>query len=451
MNVKAIEHKVYLFHFAFIILFFITTLSSCSISKQISKKANHILLSDSAISIGHIGISIFEPKSGTYWYNYNADKYFIPASNTKLFTLYAGMKYLGDSLIGLKITETENTIMIEPTGDPTFLLSVYQKQPVFEFLKSTKKEIIGVSDDQHFKSFGKGWAWDDYNDNYMSERSMLPIYGNNVVFSGTRNDLTYIPRSVVTLSFDSIHDKNIPTLYINKITRDFNQNSFHLFFNNTNNESKTVPFITSTELSYKLIADTIHKNIRLQSGTLKNNGREQKKYSIYSQPCDSLFIPMMYNSDNFFAEQTLLMASNEHIGYMSDSDMIDSLLQNDFKDIPQKPRWVDGSGLSRYNLFTPESFIYILNKMKNEFGITKMKKLLPTGGMGTLKNYFNTDSNFIYAKTGTLSNISALSGYLITKKSKLLIFSILANNYQVSSSQIRKLMEHFLVEIKDKY
>ena len=85
--------------FLFLNFYFLLFLSSCSVSKQISKQADTILLKDSAISTGHIGISIYEPATNTYWYNYNATKYFVPASNIKLFTLYAGMKYLGDSLV----------------------------------------------------------------------------------------------------------------------------------------------------------------------------------------------------------------------------------------------------------------------------------------------------------------------------------------------------------------
>jgi D-alanyl-D-alanine carboxypeptidase/D-alanyl-D-alanine-endopeptidase (penicillin-binding protein 4) len=77
-------------------------LSSCSGSKQIGKQSSNILLNDSIISTGQIGISIYEPATNKYWYNHDAEKYFMPASNTKLFSLYAGMKYLGDSLIGLR-------------------------------------------------------------------------------------------------------------------------------------------------------------------------------------------------------------------------------------------------------------------------------------------------------------------------------------------------------------
>jgi D-alanyl-D-alanine carboxypeptidase/D-alanyl-D-alanine-endopeptidase (penicillin-binding protein 4) len=176
------------------------------------------------------------------------------------------------------------------------------------------------------------------------------------------------------------------------------------------------------------------------------------KYSIlHSQPSDSLFKPMMHRSDNFFAEQTLLMASNEYLGYMSDEKIIDTILNSDLINVPQKPKWVDGSGLSRYNLFTAQSFVYILNKMKKEFGFERMKIILPTGGEGTLSSYYKKDAGFIFAKTGTLSNNCAISGYLITKKGKLLIFSILANNYITGATPVRKAVEQFLQQLREKY
>jgi len=136
---------------------------------------------------------------------------------------------------------------------------------------------------------------------------------------------------------------------------------------------------------------------------------------------------------------------------MNDEAIIDTILNTDLKDIPQRPQWVDGSGLSRYNLFTPQDFVYILNKLKNDFGFERLKKILPTGGTGTLKRYFNSDSSFIYAKTGTLSNHVALSGFLITRKNKLLVFSILNNNYEGSTAAVRRAVERFLKQIREKY
>ena len=453
MNVKVHSRCKPFLHFTFIILHFTFIISSCSVSKQISKQANTILLADTAISKGHIGISIYEPATGKYWYNYNADKYFVPCSNTKLFTLYAGMKYLGDSLPGMKIMEFENKICLFPTGDPTLLHPDFKIQPVCDFLSATHKELWGMDNSSNkFKAYGTGWAWDDYNDSYMNERSLLPVFGNNIVFSGTKNNISYFPRSVVSQPTFDTYSNNGATGYINKVDRDFYRNNFIVHIDGKEKKNVVVPFITSIELAFKLLADTIHKYI-VPPNTIPpmDTAYYSKNYRLFSRPSDSLFKPMMHNSDNFFAEQTLLMVSNERLGHMSDEAMIDTLLKTDLKDVPQKPKWVDGSGLSRYNLFTPKSFIYILEKMKNEFGLERLKNILPTGAEGTLKNYFKNDAGYIFAKTGTLSNNCALSGFLITKNGKLLIFSVLANNYQTGAAPVRSAVEHFLLEIRKKY
>jgi D-alanyl-D-alanine carboxypeptidase/D-alanyl-D-alanine-endopeptidase (penicillin-binding protein 4) len=172
---------------------------------------------------------------------------------------------------------------------------------------------------------------------------------------------------------------------------------------------------------------------------------------LYSQKSDSVFSMMMHRSDKFYAEQTMLMAANKRISKMNERQMIDTLLENDLSDIPQRPNWVDGCGLSRHNLFTPNDMVYIVNKIKNEFGIERLKNILPTGGTGTLKNYYQNDSGFIFAKTGSLSNNYCLSGLLITKKNKELIFSIMLNNYLGSANEMRRLIEAYIHEIRLRY
>ncbi|MEI9933992.1 MAG: D-alanyl-D-alanine carboxypeptidase [Ferruginibacter sp.] len=159
---------------------------------------------------------------------------------------------------------------------------------------------------------------------------------------------------------------------------------------------------------------------------------------------------MLYNSDNFFAEQTLLMVSNERLGKMNDEAIIDTLLKNDLKDVPQRPKWVDGCGLSRYNLFSPADFVYILTRMKNEFGLQRLKTILPTANEGTLKSYYQQDSSFIYAKTGSMNGIFCISGYLLTKKNKQLEFSIMANDFQGNPIDVRRSIEQFLERIREK-
>lgn len=421
-------------------------ISSCSVSKQIGKQADTILLKDSSIRTGHIGISIYEPATNKYWYNYNATHYFIPASNTKLFTLYAGMKYLGDSLVGLRVFNDDGNLYLFPSGDPTFLNKEFSYQPVFNYLKNSNASNITIVDSVWREDpLGSGWSWNDYNDNYMAERSSMPVFGNIFELSGTPSELHLYPRFSFNYQYEG-------RLQLSSAYRELGTNNFIFKFNGDRKKTFYVPFATlKGETNKKILSDTLHQKILPQDDFVPVMPGDAKVIVIHSQPSDSLFKPMMHRSDNFFAEQTLLMASNEYLGYMSDEKIIDTLLKTDLKDVPQKPRWVDGSGLSRYNLFTPQSFVYIINKTKNEFGWERLKNILPTGGTGTLASYYRKDSGFIYAKTGTLSNNCALSGVLITSKGRLLIFSVLANNYITGATPVRRAVEKFLLAIRKEY
>jgi serine-type D-Ala-D-Ala carboxypeptidase/endopeptidase (penicillin-binding protein 4) len=112
---------------------------------------------------------------------------------------------------------------------------------------------------------------------------------------------------------------------------------------------------------------------------------------------------------------------------------------------------VDGCGLSRNDLFTPQDFVWLLDTLQKKFGLARMKGILPTGGTGTLTSYYREDAGFIFAKTGSLSGVAALSGYLITKKGKPLLFSILINNYTGSGGSVRRQMEKWIHYIRDGY
>ncbi len=426
------------FKINFSLIHLLSLFTSCSINKQISKQANSLLLKDSAISTGHIGISIYEPATGKYWYNYDATKYFVPASNTKLFSLYAGLKYLGDSLPGLRYElGSDSNLLIQPTGDPTFLHPEFS-QPVYQFLSNYK--WITFTNAKFTDDFlGRGWAWDDYKESYLTQRSNFPVYGNLITIKKNGNDVNFSPGS-----FQYHIAPNTNLLNGFDIEKKWDSNIIGITAGT--NQLLYVPITPNITGIIAMLRDTLHKPVI----PAPDNNRKLKNL-FRSQPSDSLFKPMMHRSDNFYAEQTLMMASNELLGYMNDGKMIDTILNTDLKDIPQKPKWVDGSGLSRYNLFTPQSFVYILSKMKNEFGLERLKNILPTGGEGTITAYYKKDAGFIFAKTGTLSNHCALSGFIITKKNKLLIFSVLANHYQTGATPVRRAVEKFLSAIREKY
>ena len=429
----------------YFLLFILILIYSCTPTKRIGKTAQKNVIESKALSNAHIGISIFEPATGKWWYRYQDDKYFVPASNTKLATCYAAMKYLGDSLAGMDYLETDSVLFIRATADPTFLHRDYKTQPAFAFLKKQTKKLCYVFPNPDVEAYGDGWAWNDYNEGYMAERSELPIYGNVIEYKLQKNNKSYILNGDIPFfkyALNSLVDSLSPHIQITRIRY---ENTFYVQPAKGNFSTVQIPF--RTYQNQRLLEDTL-KKAWLDKVSPPINA---KFISIHSQPTDSLLKPMMHRSDNFFAEQSLLMVSNSRLGYMSDAKIIDNLLQTDFKDLPQKPRWVDGSGLSRYNLFSPQDFVTILNKMKSEFGMERIKNILATGNNGTLTNYYKADSTYIFAKTGTLSGVVAISGFLYTKQNKLLLFSVLVNNHNAAATEVRRTIEKFIEGIRNQY
>jgi serine-type D-Ala-D-Ala carboxypeptidase/endopeptidase (penicillin-binding protein 4) len=353
----------------------------------------------------------------------------------------------------LEVREYNNHLFIRPAGDPTLLHPDYKIQPLLSYLRSldnSKKNVWFGSGYWQSRAWGSGWSWNDFDASYMAERSAMPVYGNLVSFNGKNDKIEVIPsyfNSKLTLN-------NSKPLFVSSVDRAQFRNEYKVFTESNSSRIIQVPFITSDSLNFRLLMDTLKmaKTI-IPPGSAPPpmlNEETPRIYNIKSQLTDSLLKPMMHRSDNFFAEQSLIMVSNTVLGLMNDGKIIDSLLKTDFKDLPQKPRWADGSGLSRFNLFTPQDFIVILNKMKNEFGMERIKTIFPTGNEGTLENYYRSEEGYIFAKTGTLSGVVALSGFIYTKKNKLLIFSILVNNHQASAVQVRRAMEKFVRSLREK-
>jgi D-alanyl-D-alanine carboxypeptidase/D-alanyl-D-alanine-endopeptidase (penicillin-binding protein 4) len=424
-------------------------LLSCHTQQKIQKSttfnstANQdTLLASPDLNGAHIGFAVYNPSNKTYLYNYQGDKYFIPASNIKIVTCYTAMKFLGDSLLGIRyVVKPDSTVEVEANGDPTFLHADFKNQPVYDFLKK-QKTILLTDNNWKSKGWGMGWSWDDYESDYMAQRSLMPIYGNVVHFNKINHPTTS------PLYFQKLLDNGTNINNGNyEIRRDIGSNRFSAVPSTTIFAGEDIPFYTGDqELLINLLEDTLHNKVTPVHFKID---RYSDVVKVYTQPTDSMLKIMMHRSDNFFAEQSLLMVSNELLAEMSTSKLIDSLLKTTFTFLPQKPKWVDGSGLSRYNLFTPEDFVAILNKMKDEFAWNRITNILASGGSGTLGNYYKNSSGKIYAKTGSLSNNVALSGYLITKAGNTLTFSVLVSNYTGSGTNIRRAVEKFLNYVMD--
>jgi serine-type D-Ala-D-Ala carboxypeptidase/endopeptidase (penicillin-binding protein 4) len=420
----------------FIAVATIMILSACSV-----RQAQKTLLSSEGVKGAHIGIAIYNDTKGQWLSKYQSDHYFTPASNTKILATYLGLQFLGDSLPGWKLAENADTLFLMPLGDPSFMHPEFRYQPVVDIIKNTKKQVVIVGNNQdQFEVFGSGWSWADYDQDYQPERSRMPIYGNVVHFYQSNKKLDairpfYFFKEIVDL--DKVEEKNWSR---NRLGNRF-------FTTNENNKSKyfQVPFSQEDMPMVKaleLLNDTLGKKISLQ----KNATIPATSYkTIKTVPTDSLLKIMMLRSDNFYADQIVLMASEQLFGKMDDAALIDSAKKLFFADLPQKMRWADGSGLSRYNLNTPENYIAILKQMQTKFGEARVKNIFEKGGEGTIAAYYKNFPGTMYAKTGTLGGQVALSGFIYTPKQQKLYFSVLvANHMSPTSAQVRRAVEAYL-------
>lgn len=410
---------------------------ACSVSKKMNRIADKDIFSNKHFKQAHTGIAIYDAGSDKMLYRYQSEKYFVPASNTKLASCYVAMKYLGDSLPGIQYQViNDSTVLIAGTGDPTVLHPDFKNQPVYDFLKQFK--FVYIFNPEFNDFLGNGWAWNDYTEDYMAPRSYMPLYGDVVQFKIQQGTIVceppYFKRNLL---MEGQPDEGI------SVFRPWSEN--HFIISKGSSKKVNVPFVPADSTIRNLLADTLH------AAVVSDIRIPQSLNFVYTQPLDTMLSIMMHRSDNFFAEQCLLMTSRKLLGNMNDRQIIQRILSTDFEKLPQQPGWVDGSGLSRYNLFTPHDFVFILTKMKIEFGLERMKSILPTGGTGTLSSLYKNEKGYIFAKTGTLNGVVALSGYLITAKNKLLIFSVLVNNHRSSASDIRKGIEQFLTTIRKKY
>jgi D-alanyl-D-alanine carboxypeptidase/D-alanyl-D-alanine-endopeptidase (penicillin-binding protein 4) len=405
------------------------------------------LLGDTTFRSAHVGVSVYDPVSRKYLYNYQGGKYFVPASNVKIATCYSVMKYMKHILPGVRYYENDTAIYLVPTGDPSFLHRDFAVQPVFDFLKNQKKKIYITDSNWKDKELGRGWSWDDFSDEYMVERNSFPIYGNTLKWVQEKIKGN-IPGSEESVSVYSDPEVNWKVKFETdsgfnkfKVTRDRLSNVFKVAQGNEPYKETIVPFIVNgLSSALELIRDTLGKNIDINNNFFLTDPQQRV---VWSQPTDSLLRPMMHNSDNFFAEQLLLMVSEEKTGVFNDEVIIDTITSH----LKNKVVWVDGSGLSRYNLFTPDAFVEILDSMRTGFGMERVKGVFPTGDSGTLKNYYVSDNGRIYAKTGSMSGVLALSGFLYGRNNRLMIFSVLVNNYNGTGANGRRAIERFIKKL----
>lgn len=380
------------------------------------------------------GLLLFDPATRDTLINKNGARYFTPASNTKIFTLFTALQLLPEKIPTMKYFFENDTLFVEGTGDPT-LLHPYFKDSTSLNLLNKYNNIAFYFNNFKEEKYGPGWSWDDYSYYYQAERSAFPMYGNVVtLFSG--NSTMVFPEYFK----ESVIDLDIPK------NREAEQNVF--YYATSRRDTLEIPYRIDSSLTRSLLEKVLKKKV-----TTVNKIHTGKKTIIYGVSTDSVLKRMMHESDNFLAEQLMLLSTSTLSDTLNFSTARDYILQNQLSYLKQLPRWVDGSGLSRYNLFSPESMVEVLHKIYKSIPRQRLFSFFPAGGLsGTLEDWYPGNPNpYIYAKTGSLGNNHCVSGYLLTKSGKTLIFSFMNNHFRHPSTEVKKQMQRIFEKIRDTY
>lgn len=394
----------------------------------------------------YFGFSLYDVDEQRFVYNHNQDKHFTPASNTKVFTLFASLKLIGDSIPGIAYVERGDSLIFWGTGDPSFLHPRLDNGRVYNFLKNSNKKLFYSSSPTQEPTYRNGWSIEDYEFYYQPELFPFPIYGNVVQFREVDGKLklfpSYFERDVKQLADTTTRYRIHRALENNR----YEINELPLPKNYVNEK----PFRPSDSLLVLLLQDTLKKDVGLVHQQLPQD------FKIYNSVEKRVVErEMMLPSDNFLAEQFNMVASFLKYNSFKTEDLRQYMMDTYYSKLSDTIELRDGSGLSSYNKITPRSMVEVLLQISNEVRDENAKHFLfPAGGLeGTLKNVYPTPGGkaFVWAKTGTINSVHCQSGYIITKKGKRYVFSFLNNNFMGSSSPVRKEMVRIVTHIYENF
>jgi len=437
------------------------------------------ILQDSLLHQTQTGIKIVSLETGEILYSRDSHQLFHPASNVKLLTTAVALKRLGPDYKfktalytdrGSLSDSTLNTdLYIKGFGDPD--LTTNDLQYMISQLKSQGiKHIRGelICDDTYFDDlyYGSGWMWDDASAWEFAPINALSV-NDNCVRVTVKPGLKIGDSITISLephtSYMKIINKGISVDPLDTLK----QKLFKVERNWKDHENSIIVegglSINSSALSY--IIDVI--DAQMYAGSLFGELLSQanilfqgkiRKGSIpdtavllvehFSSPLSAIVMNTNKNTDNLSAELTLKAIGAKLKGQPGTAKKGISAIYEYLKKIgidSNSCKISDGSGVSRYNLITPDLIIELLKDMHNDTNLQAIfKASLPIAGVdGTLKNRMveSLASKKLYAKTGNLSGVSALSGYTSTLDGELVAFSILMEHFLHTNSKINDIQD----------
>ncbi len=383
------------------------------------------------------GWLVIDPLSNDTIVKEQSEQLFIPGSNIKILTLYAALKSIPTKLPTALYQVDGDTIYIQGLGNPTTLHPEWRDRELIELIKPFKQVYLTPSP-QNLWPWGPGWAWEDFDTYFAAEKNALPLWGNQFWAIPMGQNTEFYPKSMLNKVRITAEK---PTFRRARTTNEF-------FVPQRLPDTLSIPILTDDGLTAKFLEEAAGTPTSLRAFP---DGPSQV---LYGRNRDQVLKKMMWQSDNFLAEQILLQVNYQRTGYLVDPNGTAELSKDLFPFWREKIRWVDASGLSRYNLMSPLSIVQALEALYDFQPYESLKGYFPAGGQrGTLKNrYKNPEGKpYVYAKTGSMGQVYCLGGYLETDSGRILIFSAMYNNFTQPTSAVILEIENKLKTLKSEY
>jgi D-alanyl-D-alanine carboxypeptidase/D-alanyl-D-alanine-endopeptidase (penicillin-binding protein 4) len=442
------------------------------------------------------GIEIVDLRTGKALYSHNAERLFVPASNTKLFTVALALDRLGPDfrfetrVLADTPPDAEGTIhgavrlvgggdpnlsaRAVPyragtvTGNPLGRIEELADQVVARGVKRIDGDIIGDDTWYVWEPFPEGWTIDDARYEYGAPVSALTVNDNTLaltVLPGARaGDLAEISLYPALEYYDV--DNRVRTVAVGgalKIQLDRAPGSRHVRL------WGTIPVRSSGETLLLAVDDPAEFAARALRRALENRGvlvgGSVSARHRYPNEEDAKLAPEGFEltrhesapliedltitakvSQNLHAELALraVARTRRDVGSRQAGLEEMKLFLREIGIAADAYSFSDGSGLDRTDLVTPEAIVKLLRHMYGSAMREQWIALLPVGGVdGTLSARFPEipGARRIHAKTGTLTHISALSGYAERRDGTWVAFSILVNNQNGTAAEVRSVID----------
>ena len=434
---------------------------------------------------GNVGVKIISLDTGKTVFEQNAEKYFMPASNMKSFTVAAGLEKLSPNF--RFITSVFANSAPDPNGTINGDLTIYGRGDISistafyngdyykgideladRIAQAGVKRIEGnlIGDETFFSgsAIPVGWEWDDLQWYYGAEVSALPLNDNSV-------DLSIKPGAANAPCFVQIQPVNTLYKIVNKclttdsrtrrdirVVKRIDRNILEVYGTMPANDGGYTGAITISHPS-ELFVEMLRQRL-LQKGitvTGRNLVKSEKPEisamiqpveiaRLESVPFSVIAAKTMKPSQNLYTE-TILWTLGEQMGdknpKLSSAEHGIAVVKSFLKQIGVADDGIiqyDGSGLSRHNLITPSASVRLYEYMaKQSPNRAVWENSLTIGGVdGTLRNRFKgtkAEAN-MRGKTGTIDQVSALSGYVMTASGERVVLSIVVNGVPATSNRV---------------